>query len=104
MTAIDTRAEKSLTNASAALPALPTPPLTGALANNGGNVQTMALLVGSPALNTGSNALAVDASNRPLVYDARGLSFLRVFNGTVDIGAYEQEGDRLFANGFEAPP
>jgi alkylation response protein AidB-like acyl-CoA dehydrogenase len=35
MTAIDARAEQSLANASAALPALPASPLTGALANNG---------------------------------------------------------------------
>jgi alkylation response protein AidB-like acyl-CoA dehydrogenase len=35
MTATDLRAEHALTNASAALPALPNPPLTGALLNNG---------------------------------------------------------------------
>lgn len=79
-------------------------PGLGALADNGGGVQTRALLSGSPALNVGSKTLAVDPSDNPLQYDARGLSYLRVFGGTVDIGAYEAQRDRLFANGFEALP
>ena len=49
----------------------------------------MALLPGSPAINAGSNALAVDANGNPLITDQRGIAFPRIVNGTVDIGAYE---------------
>ncbi len=79
-------------------------PGLGALANNGGRVQTMAVLGGSPARGAGDVALAVDSTGTPLRYDARGLSFVRTFDGLVDIGAFEAQGDRLFANGFEALP
>jgi len=66
-------------------------PKLGPLANNGGPTQTMALLAGSPAINAGSNALAVDPSNngQPLTTDQRGVPFARIAGGTVDIGAYE---------------
>ena len=47
----------------------------------------MALLPGSPAIDAGSNALAVDANGVPLATDQRGVA--RVVNGTVDIGAFE---------------
>src|SRR5208337_3743468 len=60
-------------------------PLLGSLANNGGPTQTMALLPGSPAIDAGSNALAVDANGNPLTTDQRGAGFPRVVNGTVDI-------------------
>ena len=47
-------------------------------------------LPGSPAIDAGSNALAVDPSTgQPLTTDQRGPGFLRIVNGTVDIGAYE---------------
>ena len=59
------------------------------LGNYGGPTLTIALLAGSPALDHGSNALAVDASGKPLTTDQRG--FARIFNGTVDIGAYEAQ-------------
>jgi hypothetical protein len=52
----------------------------GALANNGGPTQTIALLAGSPCINTGSNpapALTTDQRGRPRSV------------GTIDIGAYE---------------
>ncbi|HBB97037.1 MAG TPA: hypothetical protein DC054_16795 [Blastocatellia bacterium] len=61
----------------------------GPLANNGGPTMTHALLVGSPAINGGSNALAVDQDNNALTTDQRGSGFPRIFDGTVDIGAYE---------------
>ena len=67
----------------------PLNPLLGPLANNGGPTQTMALLPGSPAIDAGSNALAVDASSNPLTTDQRGAGCPRVVNGTVDIGAFE---------------
>ena len=67
----------------------PLNPGLGPLANNGGPTQTMALLPDSPAINAGSNALAVDANGNPLITDQRGIGFPRIVNGTVDIGAYE---------------
>jgi hypothetical protein len=54
------------------------------LGDFGGPTQTMAPLSGSPALDAGSNALAAAAG---LTTDQRG--FARIFNGTVDIGAFE---------------
>ena len=53
---------------------------------NGGPTQTIALMAGSPAINAGSTALAVDQNGNPLTTDQRGAGFPRV-NGTVDIGA-----------------
>jgi hypothetical protein len=54
----------------------------GTLADNGGPTQTIALLPGSPAIDTGSNAYVPAGAT-----DQRGLS--RIANGTVDIGAFE---------------
>jgi len=65
-------------------------PLLGALQDNGGNVTTHSLLPGSPAINTGINANAVDPfNNSPLLFDARGTGFDRILSGTVDKGAFE---------------
>jgi hypothetical protein len=66
-------------------------PNVGPLADNGGPTRTHALLAGSPAINAGSNALAVDASGNPLKYDQRGACFDRIVGGTVDIGAFEKD-------------
>ena len=66
-----------------------TDPGLGTLASNGGPTQTIALLAGSPAIDAGSNALAVDAHGNPLLNDQRGTGFPRIVNGTVDIGAFE---------------
>jgi len=59
------------------------------LAFNGGPTRTHALVAGSPAINAGSNALAVGADGNPLTIDQRGLGFPRITGGTVDIGAFE---------------
>src|SRR5262249_17483188 len=59
------------------------------LADNGGPTQTIALLPNSPAVDAGSNALAVDPQGNPLTTDQRGPGFPRIVNGTVDIGALE---------------
>ena len=65
-------------------------PGLGTLANNGGPTQTIALLPGSPAIDAGSNALAVEPTTRqPLTTDQRGTGFSRIVNDTVDIGAFE---------------
>ncbi len=61
------------------------------LADNGGPTQTHALLDGSPAIDAGDDALAVDSDGNPLTTDQRGAPFVRISDGTVDIGAYEQQ-------------
>ena len=60
-------------------------PLIGPLANNGGPTQTHALLLGSPAIDAGSNTIC-DASPVSSV-DQRGVS--RPQGATCDIGAFE---------------
>jgi len=45
------------------------------------------LLLGSPAIDAGSNALALDPQGNPLTTDLDGNA--RIINGTVDMGAYE---------------
>jgi len=59
------------------------------LKSNGGPAQTHKLLVASPAINAGSNALALDHNNAALTTDQRGTGFPRLVNSTVDIGAFE---------------
>jgi hypothetical protein len=76
-------------------------PVLGSLQNNGGPTQTLALLSSSPAIATGSPSLA-KVGTQVLNYDQRGQP--RRFGGSVDIGAFESEGDRVFAGGFEGPP
>jgi Ca2+-binding RTX toxin-like protein len=52
----------------------------GTLQNNSGTTQTIALLPGSPAINAGDNTSAPSTDQRELE---------RIFNNTIDIGAYE---------------
>jgi hypothetical protein len=69
------------------------PLVAGPNASVGGfpvNVHT--LQAGSPAIDTGINSLAVEPlSGVPLTQDARGGTFARISNGTVDKGAFEDE-------------
>ncbi len=65
-----------------------TTPGLGALANNGGPTQTLALLPGSPALDAGPDPVPSYPDNG---FDQRGPGYLRVVNGRVDIGAYEAQ-------------
>ena len=67
----------------------PLDPMLGDLADNGGPTLTHALLPGSPAINGGDNARAIDADGNPLTFDQRGEAFDRVFADTVDMGAFE---------------
>ena len=63
-------------------------PQLSPLANNGGQTPTHALMAGSPAINGGNNALAINpASDLPLRLDQR--LYNRIAGGTVDIGAFE---------------
>ena len=64
-------------------------PGLGSLANNGGPTPTIALLSGSPAIDKGSNALAIGPDGNLLATDQRGRGFLRAYGNSVDIGAYE---------------
>jgi len=74
-------------------------PMLGPLADNGGPTETHALLEGSPAINKGNNAFAVDPDGNPLQFDQRGQGFARIVGGSVDIGAFEVQGI-----GSEPPP
>lgn len=67
--------------------AVPLNPLLSPLNNNGGSTFTHALLASSTAINAGSNALALDFNNQPLITDQR--SFVRIAGTSVDIGAFE---------------
>ncbi len=63
----------------------PINPKLGLLQNNGGATFTQALLAGSPAIDAGKNSLVPNG----VTTDQRGGRFNRIFNGAVDIGAYE---------------
>ena len=65
----------------------PLDPKLGPLTNNGGPTLTLALLPGSPALDSGDDTVVLGASN--LTNDQRGFS--RKSGPHVDIGAYELE-------------
>lgn len=57
-------------------------PQLGPLAGNGGRTRTHALQANSPAIDKGSNPLA-------LAFDQRGAGFTRTFGAQTDIGAFE---------------
>ena len=61
-----------------------TDPMLGPLQDNGGPTFTHELLAGSPAIDAGDPSFTP-----PPNYDQRGSGFQRVFNGRVDIGAFE---------------
>ena len=65
-------------------------PLLGPLADNGGPTFTHALLAGSPAINAGDLAAVAGVNGVP-EFDQRGMPFGRVFNGRIDIGAFEYQ-------------
>jgi CSLREA domain-containing protein len=67
----------------------PINPLLGSLAANGGPTFTHLLLDFSPAIDAGSNSVAVDQNNNALTTDQRGSGFPRIVHTTVDIGAVE---------------
>jgi hypothetical protein len=62
-------------------------PMLGALLNNGGPTQTMALRPGSPAINAGNPSGCTDGSGHLLRTDQRGEA--RPNHGACDIGSYQ---------------
>ena len=62
----------------------PIDPLLGPLQDNGGPTFTHALLGGSPAINAGDPGFVP-----PPDFDQRGDGFVRVFDGRIDMGAFE---------------
>jgi hypothetical protein len=76
-------------------------PQLGPLQNNGGPTRTMALPADSPAVNAGDPSDNTNL-NTP-AYDQRGLGFPRIFDGRIDIGAFEvQNLSGLAVSGFPA--
>lgn len=75
----------------------------GPLQNNGGPTLTMAPAPTSPAHGAGSVALAV-YSGAPINYDQRGFAYPRTIDHSIDIGAFQYQGDRIFADGLEPKP
>lgn len=65
-------------------------PLLAPLADNGGPTFTHALLAGGPAINAGDLNAAAGVNGVPQ-FDQRGTPFGRVFNGRIDIGAFEYQ-------------
>ncbi|HVC97874.1 MAG TPA: choice-of-anchor Q domain-containing protein, partial [Pirellulales bacterium] len=62
-------------------------PRLGSLGNNGGPTQTMALLPGSPAIDTGDDS--PPAPFTPPATDQRGIVRITASDPTIDIGAFE---------------
>jgi len=80
----------------------PINPQLGSLADNGGTTPTHALLAGSPAIDAGLNAWAVDPlNNTTLAFDQRGTGYMRIVDGDnngssiVDIGAFEVQPENV---------
>ncbi len=72
----------------------PLDPQLGPLADNGGPTQTMALLTGSPAIDTGASGAGIPTT------DQRGYSRI---DGSVDIGAFELGGVLLASATISVP-
>jgi hypothetical protein len=71
-----------------------TDPMLGALQNNGGPTQTMALLPGSPAIDAGNPSGCTDGQGHLLKTDQRGAPRPdKEDSGGCDMGAYERQSD-----------
>ncbi|MDH3625174.1 MAG: right-handed parallel beta-helix repeat-containing protein [Myxococcales bacterium] len=66
-------------------------PRLGKLGGYNGPTQTLPLSGGSPAINLGDNASAVDERGEPLRWDQRGRGDPRRVAGITDIGAFERQ-------------
>src|SRR5206468_8530203 len=76
-----------------------TDPLLGPLQDNGGSTFTHALLRGSPAIYAGDPSFTP-----PPFYDQRDSPFVRVFNGSIDIGSFEAQGRHPTPHPRPTPP
>jgi len=76
--------------------ASPIDPQLSPLGNYGSALQTMPPAIGSPAINAGANALAVDTAGKVLPTDERGMP--RIVGAAVDMGAAES-GNAISASG-----
>ncbi len=74
----------------------PLDPLLGPLDYYGGPTLGHLPLLGSPLLDTGDNAAAVDFEGNPLATDQRGDGFPRIADEVVDIGALEASSSYLY--------
>jgi hypothetical protein len=96
-----TGSDNLITTANVGVPlgTLNTCPKLAPLADNGGLVFSVALLAGSPAINTGNNKLTLSD-------DTRGSGFPRTSGGGTDIGSYERQpgvvDDVIFISEFES--
>jgi len=77
--------------------------LLGPLRDNGGSTPTHALMSHSPAIDQGSNSLALKEDQRGVVFfDVAPYLYPRESNGQADIGAYEvNQADIVFNSAFD---
>ena len=73
-------------------PIMEAAPRLQALGSYNGPTVTFPIGGGSPAINLGDNAAAVDENGLPLVWDQRGNGDPRFVAGYTDIGAFEHQG------------
>jgi CSLREA domain-containing protein len=88
--------------------AQPIDPLLASLQDNGGATPTLALLVGSPAIDAGDPAGCEDALGDPLTVDQRGRERPTDGDGdgnaVCDIGAFEAAAAEIFTDRFQVLP
>ncbi len=74
------------------------------LANNGGSIQTMMPAAGSPAIAAGNVSVAVDPQfSNPLTSDQRGVDYVRVINGSVDLGSVQSNSGAALSLALSLP-
>jgi hypothetical protein len=89
-------------NAGCGKPISTADPMLSRLGRYNGPTDTFPLGGGSPAVNLGDNASAVDEYGQPLKWDQRGDGDPRFVAGFTDIGAFEQQAPaRLVVDTFE---
>lgn len=72
-------------------PVLEVDPMLGRFGHYNGPTRVFTLAAGSPVINLGENAAAVDAHGVPLVWDQRGNGDPRFAAGFTDLGSFEQQ-------------
>lgn len=79
------------THAGCGKPMLTSDPSLAALGHYHGPTPTLPISNGSPAVNMGSNDVAVDEKGKPLRWDQRGNGDPRFVGGFTDLGAFEHQ-------------